>query len=203
VASYLRNGMANGATMVTPDMVAYIRAQEAARTKPYTDVELKGVQARLLPADATWKVTSSHNAPVVIGGTAHPEAALTLEGWTTGVAQTAGMWYQIELPRTVNLTGIDYQSLVGSAPRAASAPAPAPGQRPVRGAFYPRAYKLEVSPDGKAWRTVREGQGSSMYNSLIFDAVPARYVRITTTAPAADGMPWGMRYLKLFERPTA
>jgi len=205
VASFLRNGMTNNATMVTPEMVAYVRKQEAARKEPYTDAELNKVQARALTPDATWKVTASDNAPVIIGGTAHPEAALGLEGWTTGKVQQPGMWYQIELPKTVRLTGIDYQGLVGRPRNAAGATGPAavPGQQIPMMAFYPRGYKLEVSTDGKAWTTVKQAAGTSMYNSLAFDPVPAKFVRITTTAAAADGAHWGMRYLKLFEKPTA
>ena len=203
VASYLRNGMANNATMVTPEMVAQIRAQEASRTQPYTDAQLKAVQARLLPVDKSWKVTASHNKPVVIGSTGHPEAALTLEGWTTGEVQKPGMWFQIELPKTVNLTGIDYQALVGSGIRSVGAPPLPAGQRPPRGVFAPRGYKLEVSTDGTTWKTIKEGQATSMYNSLIFAPTPAKFVKITTTAEASDGMAWGMRYLKLFDKPTA
>jgi mono/diheme cytochrome c family protein len=205
VASFLRNGLANNATMVTPDMVAYIRAQEAKRTQPYTDAELDKVQARTLTPDAGWKVTASHNAPVIIGGTARPESAMSLEGWTTGEPQKPGMWYQIELPKAVRLAGIDYQGLVGRPRNAngATAPAAVPGQQIPMMAFYPRGYKLEVSTDGKAWKTVKQAQGTSMYNSLIFDPVPAKFVRITTTAAATDGAQWGMRYLKLFEKPTA
>jgi len=203
VASFLRNGMANNATLVTPDMVAQIRAQEASRTQPYTDAQLKAVQPRLLAVDNSWKVSASHNKPVVIGSTGHPEAALTLEGWTTGEVQKPGMWWQVELPRTVNLTGIDYQALVGSGIRSVGAPPLPPGQRPVRGVFSPRGYKLEVSTDGQSWKTVKEGQATSMYNSLIFAPTPAKFVRITTTQAATDNMPWGMRYLKLFEKPTA
>jgi hypothetical protein len=73
----------------------------------------------------------------------------------------------------------------------------------VQMSFYPRGYKLEVSTDGATWKTVKEGQGGSMYNSLVFDPVPAKFVRITTTETASDGAFWGMRYLKLFERPMA
>ena len=162
---------------------------------------------------------------MVIGGTASPASALSLEGWTTGEAQTAGMWYQIELPKTVRLAGIDYQGLVGrlrnpppaAAPAAAAPPpAAAPAAAGAAGAaapprftpprqmsFYPRGYKLEVSTDGKTWKTVKQAKGESMYNSLAFEPVQAKFVRFTTTEAATDGAYWGMRYLKLFEKPTA
>jgi hypothetical protein len=215
VASYIRNGMTNGANMVTPDMVARIRAAEAGQATPYTDAQLKKIEPRLVAADAAWKVTASHNASVIIGGTGHPAGALNLEGWTTGEPQKPGMWFQIELPRTVNLAGLDYQALISAAfapvrPAAAAAaappaPAPAPAapaagiQRPPRLVYFPRGFRVEVSTDGQSWKMVKEGQGSSMYNSLLFDPTPARFVRFTTTA-AAD-VPWGMRYLKLYEKP--
>ena len=211
VASYIRNGMTNGSNMVTPDMAARIRAAEAGRATPYTDPQLKQVEPRLIPSDATWKVTASHNASVIIGGTGHPAGALNLEGWTTGEPQKPGMWFQVELPRTVTLAGLDYQALISAAfaparpaPGAAPPPPPVPGapfQRPPRFVYFPRGFKVEVSIDGQSWKTVKEGQGSSMYNSLLFDPTPARFVRFTTTSAAE--VPWGMRYLKLYEAPRA
>jgi len=209
VASFLRNGMTNGANLVTPEMVARIRAADPGRTQPYTEAELNKVQPRLVQADASWKVTASDTAPVIIGGTGHAQGALTLEGWNTGETQKPGMWWQVELPRTVQLAGLDYQALISAAfarapaPGAAPAPRPAgaPGQRPPRTVYYPRGFKVEVSTDGASWKTVSEGKGSSMYNSLLFNPTPAKFVRISTTE-AADAR-WGMRYLKLFEKPTA
>jgi hypothetical protein len=34
----------------------------------------------------------------------------------------------------------------------------------------------------------------------MFTPTPARFVRISTTADAADGVIWGMKYLKLFAK---
>ncbi|OJU10158.1 MAG: hypothetical protein BGN86_06195 [Caulobacterales bacterium 68-7] len=207
VASYLRNGMTNGASLVTPEMVKFIREAEVKRTTPYTEADLNNVQARLVPYATNWKTTASHSAPVLLGGSAHAAGAFTLEGWTTGEAQKPGMWYQIELPRPVNLTGIDYQSLISTlsdyyAGLAASGrPFVPPGQAgSQRAVYYPRAYTLDVSLDGKKWTTVKEVRGGSMYNSLMFAPVRAKFVRLTTTE-GGDGAPWGMRYLKLFEQP--
>ena len=53
----------------------------------------------------------------------------------------------------------------------------------------------------RTWKTVAEGKGSSMYNSLMFPATPAKFVKFTVTE-AADSR-WGMRHLKLFEKPSA
>jgi hypothetical protein len=192
----------------------------------------------------TWKVTASHSAKVgVAAGTSSPAAALGLEGWTTGVAQTPGMWYQIELPTAVRLAGIDYQALGIAAPRGA-APAGAPGAAAAgaagagragappagaaapgaaggaaggaaagaaaggrggagagRVATYPRGYKVEVSTDGNTWKTVEEGKGESMYNSYMFDATPAKFIKITQTAADPTAPAWGMRFLELFTLP--
>ncbi|OJU09763.1 MAG: hypothetical protein BGN86_05750 [Caulobacterales bacterium 68-7] len=214
VASYLRNGMTNEANMITPAMVAEARKWDPSRQTPYTEAQLNKVQPRLVQADSTWKVTASDTAPVIIGGTGHPSGALNLEGWNTGQTQTPGMFWQVELPKAINLTGLDYQALISAAfaraptnpaPGVAAAPRPAtpatPGQRPPRQVYYPRGYKVEVSVDGKAWKTVAQGKGSSMYNSLMFPATQAKFVKFTVTE-AADSR-WGMRYLKLFEKPTA
>jgi mono/diheme cytochrome c family protein/glucose/arabinose dehydrogenase len=203
VASYLRNGLTNGGTLITPEMVAFIRAQEASRTEPYTDAELSRVQPQPLQPENSWKVSASSVAPVMIGGGAgRAEGAFTLEGWTTGKTQEAGQYWQVELPKTVNLAGLDYQALTSSFYSRPGA-APAAGgfnPRAPRVVYQPRGYKLEVSTDGKTWKTIKEGAAVSMYNSLMFAPVPARFVRITTTASAPEGVIWGMKYLKLFAK---
>jgi len=205
VASYLRNGLTNGGPMVTPDLVAYIRAADARRTAPYTDAELTRATPQTLQPDATWKVTASSVAPVMIGGGAgKAEGAFSLEGWTTGQQQQPGQFWQVELPRTVNLAGIDYQSLTSSFySRPGAAPTTPANFRAPRVVYAPRGFKLEVSTDGKAWKTVKEGKGESMYTSLAFAPTPAKFVRISTTASSEPNVIWGMKYLKLFAKPSA
>ena len=59
-----------------------------------------------LVPDASWKVTASHdgrpapqaNAEGGYNFLGDAAGALNFLGWTTGVPQQAGMWFQIELP---------------------------------------------------------------------------------------------------------
>ncbi len=202
VASYLRHGMTNGGTMVTPEMVAFIRADEAKRTEPYTDAELNKVQAQPLQPESSWKVTASRVSPVMIGGTGSAAGALSLEGWTTGEDQKPGQYWQVELPKVVNLAGLDYQALTSSFYSRPGA-APAAGgfnMRAPRVVYYPRGWKLEVSTNGTTWKTVKEGQGVSMFNSIMFAPTQAKFVRLSTTADGPAGVIWGMKYVKLFAK---
>jgi hypothetical protein len=122
------------------------------------------------------------------------------------------MFWQVELPKTTTLTGLDYQALTVrqafaaaafAAPRPAAAPGAAPAARPPqppREVAYPRGYKVEVSMDGQTWKTVSEGKGESMYNNVLFTPTQAKFLRITQTDSGADLPMWGMRYLRLFEK---
>ncbi|MDB5439481.1 MAG: sorbosone dehydrogenase, partial [Caulobacteraceae bacterium] len=88
----------------------------------------------------------------------------------------------------------------GAAPAAAGAAAAGRGGAPGGGqlAAYPRGYKIEVSTDGTTWKTVEQGKGDSMYMSYMFDATPAKFVKITQTADDPTAPAWGMRFLKLY-----
>src|SRR5215470_9988364 len=56
---------------------------------------------------------------------------------------------------------------------------------------YPGAYKVEVaaSPSGP-WMKTFEGQGSRGVSRAVFEAVRARYIRITATATNSNGEDW-------------
>ena len=45
----------------------------------------------------------------------------------------------------------------------------------------PRGYLLQVSADGQAWQDVGRNDDNWARVDLSFDAVPARYVRVSTT----------------------
>ena len=62
VASYVRSGFGGAGWLVTPADVARVRAATAGRKTPWTLEELEASLPRALVADATWKVTASHNA---------------------------------------------------------------------------------------------------------------------------------------------
>src|SRR4029453_15421529 len=91
-----------------------------------------------------WKLSASH-ATETAGG------ATTLRGWNSGTPQTAGMWFQIELPQAVVINGVQFDSVGtvgggrrGANPGAAGANAPA---APAGGAAAP-APAGGVAPAG-------------------------------------------------------
>jgi hypothetical protein len=154
---------------------------------------------RALVPDASWKVTASHDgrpAPQAnaegrynyIGDAA---GALSFLGWTTGVPQQPGMWFQIELAAPAPLTEIQFASSAMG------------GRAGVPAAWtFPRRYQVQVSTDGAAWSApVAEGDGTPGTTVIAFAPVNARFVRITQTAGGEGGPPWSMRLLRLYTGP--
>jgi hypothetical protein len=187
---------------VTASDVAGARAATASRTALWTVEELEAALPRLLPAQAGWKATASHNAPVA-------SRAFALNGvttWSTGARQEAGMWFQVELPEVVSLVEIQFESPGGSRvpPPAASpgtaAARPAPSF-PVMVPAFPRAYKVEVSLDGATWTGIAEGKGLAMTTVIAFPAARAKFVRMTQTALASDAPAWTIQRLRLYQPP--
>ena len=202
VASYIRAGLTNQATMVTPEQVANARAATAARTTPYTYEELTAEIPMPLEPRPSWKVLASHAAPTVIGGTPNPRGAFSFEGWTTGIPQQAGMWFQVELPSPVRLSGIQFNSPVARVPTAPGTPAPAAGATPPPTvAAAPRGYRVQVSTDGTSWSApVAEGTATGASTLISFDPVRARFIRITQTARTEDAPVWSMLRMRLYEQ---
>ncbi len=122
---------------------------------------------------------------------ATPRGALSFLGWTTGVPQQAGMWFQIELPAPLVLTEIQFTS---------SAIGGRSGLPPAW--TFPRGYQVQVSADGSTWSApVAEGQGVPGTTVITFAPVSARFVRITQTASEDNAPAWSMRLLRLFQAP--
>ena len=61
--------------------------------------ELESSLPKQLVVDSRWKLTASHNTDTAIN-------ALSIQPWTSGRAQQAGMWLQVELPEPAMLTEI-------------------------------------------------------------------------------------------------
>ena len=133
VASFIRNGFGNSASVVTEADVARVRKSTAGRDD---DVDGRG-SSRTLPQsrvpDATWRATASHN-------TAAADGAFDYARWSSDAPQQPGMWFQIELPEPVTVIEVQFDSPVTPG-RKGSAPA----------STAPRAYRVEVSGDGKTW----------------------------------------------------
>lgn len=189
LASHLRTSFTNSAFPVSAADVAVVRAATAGRATEWREDELvASVPRALTPSDA-WKVTASHAAKIVVGSMADPAAAFNYEGWTTGIPQEQGMWFQVELDQPANLTEIEFFS-----------PASGFGGTPIRHA--PIAYTLETSLDGQSWTTVAAGEASGSAATIIpFEPRQARFVRLTQVGePPANPPRWTMQRMKLYAR---
>jgi mono/diheme cytochrome c family protein/glucose/arabinose dehydrogenase len=198
IASYVRNSFGNTGTLSTTADVARVRAATGGRSA-WTVAELKASLPRALLADSSWTITASHDSRPVPQANAEggynylgdAAGAVSFLGWTTGVAQQAGMWFQIELPTPVMLAEIQFtSSLIG-------------GRAGVPGAWtFPRGYQVQVSADGTTWSApVAEGQGSPGTTVITLTPVSAKFVRITQTATIGDAPPWSMRLVRLYAAP--
>ena len=196
MASYVRTNFGNSGGFVTPADVARVRAANAARKAPWTVPELTASLPTALFTDG-WKLTASHNPEATPG-------AITLTTWNSG-GQQPGMWFQVELPKAEAVTEIQFQSPApgGRGGPGASA-ALASGGGPAGGPpGYPRAFKVEVSTDGTAWKPVAEATGTGPGTIVTFPPVQAKFVRMSLTASAADAPAWSIQNLRIFAVPQA
>ena len=192
VASFIRTNLENQASLVTPEDVARVRAETAGRTTPYSYEQLSAsVPVPIQPDKTTWKVSASHSAPTRVGGTASAMGAFSFEGWTTGVAQEQGMWFQVEMAAPAMLTEIQFDASFRRRGRGPDAPPPV--------VTFPRGYRVQVSMDGSTWSApVAEGQGDGRTTVITFEPVQARFVRITQTAAVEDAPDWSMQELQFY-----
>jgi mono/diheme cytochrome c family protein len=212
IASYIRNSFGNSASFVSPDDVARVRVATASRKTSWTVAEIETTLPVPLPAQSTWKATASHNGAIAGG-------ALTLAGWTTAAPQAAGMWWQVELPATVNLAEVQFDapaggrgfgigSLGGGDGRATNATAANAGGGGPRGGgaaappptLAPKTYRVQTSVDGTRWTapSTTTFTGATGQNIVAFRPVQARFVRITQVAADATAPAWTMLNLRLF-----
>jgi mono/diheme cytochrome c family protein len=196
ISSYIRNSFGNRVPLVTATDVKRVRAATTARKTPWVTTDLVASLPRQLVSDQRWKMSASHNSETAVN-------ALSIQPWTSGRAQEAGMWLQVELPEAVTLTELSFES--GAAVTQAG---PAVRGAPTRSEFgaaqgvpgFPRGYRVQVSMDGTTWgEPVATGQGSGALTVIAFSPVRARFVRITQTATVADAPPLSIRRLRLFE----
>ena len=179
VASYVRNGFGNNASLVSTADVARVRESTATRKSMWTVADLERAIPRLLPTESTWKVSASHN-------TERAASALTFQGWSTVAPQQAGMWLQIELPAAVSLAEVQFAS--GGGGRRGGAPV----------VVAPKTYQVQVSTDGSTWSTAAEGPGAEI-TTLTFKPTQARFVRVIQTAGGVDNAaPWAIQALRIY-----
>jgi mono/diheme cytochrome c family protein len=187
IASYVRSSFGNAGGIVSVADVERVRAATKDRTKPWTVSELEATLPRLLEPQPTWKLAASHNSQAAA-------EALSLRPWTAGTPQTAGMWFQVELPQPVMLGEIQFDSPGGRGggggrgaaggrgrgagdPAAAGAP-PAAGAAPAPGAPAPLAPGTAGAPPAGA------GFGGVA-------PAPAGFPRGYRVQVSMDGTNWG------------
>lgn len=198
VVSYIRNGLSNDASLITPQQVAKIRARTAEQKTIYQhDKLLKSVPKEILVQDGL-KVTASHTVSTRIGGNVSPLSAFTYEGWSTGINQEKGMWYQVELPTVMAVSEIHF-----NAPQNVKKGWQFKPNTPIPFIqTYPREFILETSVDGNTWQeNIQNIKGNEGENIISLNATKAKFVRIKLEASVpkdGDDIPWSMRQLKIY-----
>jgi mono/diheme cytochrome c family protein/glucose/arabinose dehydrogenase len=182
-ASYIRNTFGNAAAFVSAADVARVRAATTGRTANWTFDQLVASVPALLPVDPAWKATASHNAQTAA-------QAFNFATWTTGTPQTAGMWFQVELPQAASITEIQFESARIGGGRGAGALPPTSG--------YPREYVVDVSMDGTNWTSVAKGAGAGVNTAIRFAPSHAKFVRISQTATSEGTPAWSIQRLRLY-----
>ena len=171
ITSYVRVNFGNRGSFVSVEDVARLRAANTARTQPWTEKELRDTLPMPLNNAKDWKLTASLRAngcAAVVDGKADTR-------WDTGVSQTPGQWFQIELPAATKIAGVRLDSAKSSGD-------------------YPRGYKVEISADGTKWSEVKQGKGSAPITEIAWAPTPAKFIRITQTG-AVSGLFWSIHEL--------
>ncbi|MEA5257894.1 c-type cytochrome [Arcicella aquatica] len=198
VVSYIRNGLSNDASVVSPQQVALIRAKTSGQKTMYQfDKLLKQIPKEILPQDGL-KITASHTASTRIGGNISPLSAFTYEGWSTGITQEKGMWYQIEFPTAINVTEVRFNAPSNIKKGWQYKPNTIPPYIQI----YPREYTLETSTDGINWQeNIPVIKGNEGENIIPLNTNKTKFLRLTlNTSIAKDGdnIPWSMRQFKVY-----
>ncbi len=179
IVSYIRTSFGNTAGLVAPADVARLRAAHPGRTEAWTLPTLQPLVAQPLPNRAAWRITS--NRVRLADAPALTTSPITLP-FTVESGQTAGAWLHIELPAPATLCEIRLGST----------------QYPRNAA---RALTVELSMDGTAWSApVATVKGNAPVLEFAFAATPAKFLRLTQTAPATNA-PWSLDDLVLFTPP--
>ena len=178
IASYVRNNFGNDASMVRPSDVASVRSTYKDRTQPWSIEELRSVLPQAITNRTNWVVMASHNTN---------ETFKAVDGksetrYTTGKEQVPGMWFQIELPEPTLVNGILLDASSSNRD-------------------YPKAYKVDISDDGKKWnKSVATGHGNSRTTEIYFPPVKTKFIRITQTS-SMKGIFWSIHEVQVYQPP--
>ena len=202
VLSYIRNGLSNDASLISPQQVASVRKKTADQKGAYQYAQL----TKLTPYEVqpqSLHVTASHTASTRIGGNVSPASAFTYEGWSTGGRQEKGMWYQIELPKEVSLAELRFTASQSIKKGWKPTPGQPLGQMKIPFIQnYPRAFTLLASSDGQNWHEIpTETKGVAGDNIISLNGAKAKFLKMQLNESLAndpDEIPWSMAQLKVF-----
>ncbi len=176
VASYVRNGFVNHATLVDTNDVARVRAAIRGRDTPWTPEDLRTAVPQALANRSQWHVTASHNpsmAQQAVDGDMNTR-------YDSGSYQAPGMWFQIELPQETEVNALELDAGVSAYD-------------------YPRGYTVQLSHDGQIWgEPVASGRGKKARTEIEFKPSNARFIRITQTG-AEKGVFWSIHEVKIYQ----
>jgi mono/diheme cytochrome c family protein len=199
VVSYIRNGLSNDASFVSPAQVAAIRANTNKQAGMYKFESLmKQVPVEFVP-DQSWKFYASHTASTRVGGNASPKSAFNYEGWSTGKTQEKDMVFQVEFPAEFTFSEFHFTSNSGFK----KGQRPKAGETPEFTHTYPRNITVEASTNGSDWKVVQANvKGTQGDNIITLPATRAKFMRLKlaegVTAAVDDVTPWSMRSMKIF-----
>lgn len=122
--------------------------------------------------------TTSASATESGGSTANAIDGSLTTRWSTGAAQAAGQWYQVDLGSSVwfNQVMLDGGTSAGD---------------------YARRYIVQVSSDGSTWTEVANGEGLGQVVTANFPITQARFIKITQTG--SSGSWWSIAELRVFQ----
>jgi hypothetical protein len=99
--------------------------------------------------------------------------------WSTGVAQTAGQWFEVNFgsSQTFDEVTIDAGPSTGD---------------------YPHGYTVSVSNNGSSWTQVAAGSGTTQLVTVTFPPQTAQYIQVTQTPSGATTNWWSIAELNVY-----
>ena len=144
---------------VVEEGIAWFSQKGVPMTKAPVDVTAIPAPA---PQPVAWKAMASH---------ASADAGKAVDGdplsaWSTGVAQSQGAWFMLDMGAPYVISGFKAASPQGA---------------------FPRGYALNVSLDNKSWTKVAENADNHGDLDVVFTETRARYLRLDLILP-----PWAI-----------
>jgi hypothetical protein len=99
--------------------------------------------------------------------------------WSTGVAQAAGEWFEVNMGSAQAISEITIDA------------GPSNGD-------YPNGYTVSVSTNGTSWTPVASGNGTTQLVTVTFPSQVAQYVQITLTEGSPSANWWSIAELNVY-----